>query len=66
MKELVGQGRAFLAQLRAELDLSIPLQATELQEAPEELAGSPAPSSELQQLGAGAGGAEGCPSTGQL
>lgn len=66
MKELVGQGRAFLTQLRAELDLSIPLEATELQQAPEELAGTPAPSSELRELWAGSDGAVGCPSTSQL
>ncbi|XP_076196759.1 serine protease 56 [Aptenodytes patagonicus] len=42
VEELVGQGRAFLAQLRAELDLSTPLDATEPRWAPRELAGTPA------------------------
>ncbi|KAM9274813.1 serine protease 56 [Cariama cristata] len=41
VEELVGQGRAFLAQLREELDLSTPLEATELRWAPGELAGTP-------------------------
>ncbi|XP_056215106.1 serine protease 56 isoform X1 [Falco biarmicus] len=40
VEELVGQGRAFLAQLRAELDLSTPLEATEPRWAPGELAGT--------------------------
>ncbi|XP_075617970.1 serine protease 56 [Balearica regulorum gibbericeps] len=44
VEELVGQGRAFLAQLRAELDLGIPLEATEPRQAPGELVGTPAPS----------------------
>ncbi|XP_071668823.1 serine protease 56 isoform X4 [Patagioenas fasciata] len=42
VEELVGQGRAFLAQLRAELDLDSPLEAVEPQRAPEELSGTPA------------------------
>ncbi|KAM7107006.1 serine protease 56 [Ciconia maguari] len=41
VEELVGQGRAFLTQLRAELDLGTPLEATELRSAPRELAGTP-------------------------
>ncbi|KAM9279248.1 serine protease 56 [Morus bassanus] len=41
VEELVGQGRAFLAQLQAELDLSTPLEATEMRWAPRELAGTP-------------------------
>ncbi|XP_053930516.1 serine protease 56 isoform X2 [Cuculus canorus] len=40
VEELVGQGRAFLTQLRAELDLSIPLEAMESQRAPGELSGN--------------------------
>ncbi|XP_069648614.1 serine protease 56 isoform X6 [Haliaeetus albicilla] len=44
VEELVGQGRAFLAQLRAELDLGTPLEAMELQIAPGELTGTPMPS----------------------
>ncbi|XP_075365189.1 serine protease 56 [Mycteria americana] len=44
VEELVGQGRAFLAQLRAELDLGTPLEATELRSAPRELSGTPMPS----------------------
>ncbi|KAM6258744.1 serine protease 56 [Spheniscus humboldti] len=44
VEELVGQGRAFLAQLRAELDLSTLLEATEPQWAPRELSGTPTPS----------------------
>ncbi|KAM9615802.1 serine protease 56 isoform 3-T3 [Morphnus guianensis] len=44
VEELVGQGRAFLAQLRAELDLGIPLEAMELRRAPGELTGTPMPS----------------------
>ena len=67
VEELVGQGRAFLAQLRAELDLSTPLEATEPRQAPGELAGTPTPSREPWDLGgAGADGAAGCPSTGRL
>nr|XP_021136265.1 serine protease 56 isoform X4 [Columba livia] len=42
VEELVGQGRAFLAQLRAELDLNTPLEAMEPQWAPEKLSGTPA------------------------
>ncbi|XP_021136266.2 serine protease 56 isoform X3 [Columba livia] len=42
VEELVGQGRAFLAQLRAELDLDTPLEAMEPQWAPEKLSGTPA------------------------
>ncbi|XP_009881700.1 PREDICTED: serine protease 56 [Charadrius vociferus] len=41
VEELVAQGRAFLAQLRAELDLSAPFEATEPRQAPGELAGTP-------------------------
>ncbi|XP_030311718.1 serine protease 56 [Calypte anna] len=41
VEELVGQGRAFLAQLRAELDFSTSLKAAEPQQAPGELAGTP-------------------------
>ncbi|KAM6063657.1 serine protease 56 isoform 2-T2 [Theristicus caerulescens] len=41
VEELVGQGRAFLAQLRAELDLGTPLEAMEPRWAPRELAGTP-------------------------
>ncbi|XP_014801305.1 PREDICTED: serine protease 56 [Calidris pugnax] len=41
VEELVGQGRAFLTQLRAELELGTTLEATELQRAPGELAGTP-------------------------
>ncbi|XP_074889317.1 serine protease 56 isoform X3 [Buteo buteo] len=44
VEELVGQGRAFLAQLRAELDLGTPLEAMELRRAPGELTGTPMPS----------------------
>ncbi|XP_049658471.1 serine protease 56 isoform X2 [Accipiter gentilis] len=44
VEELVGQGRAFLAQLRAELDLGASLEAMELQRAPGELMGTPMPS----------------------
>ncbi|XP_064313548.1 serine protease 56 [Phalacrocorax carbo] len=44
VEELVGQGRAFLAQLRAELDLGTPLETTEPRWAPRELAGTPSPS----------------------
>ncbi|XP_057283104.1 serine protease 56 [Pezoporus wallicus] len=44
VEELVGQGRAFLAQLRAELDLGSSLGAMELQQAPGELAGTSTPS----------------------
>ncbi|KAM6388952.1 serine protease 56 [Pluvialis apricaria] len=44
VEELVAQGRAFLTQLRAELDLSTPLEATELEQAHGELAGTPVPS----------------------
>ncbi|XP_068263096.1 serine protease 56 [Nyctibius grandis] len=44
VEELVGQGRAFLAQLRAELDLGTPLEVMEPQQAPGELAGTPTPS----------------------
>ncbi|XP_061204741.1 serine protease 56 [Neopsephotus bourkii] len=47
VEELVGQGRAFLAQLRAELDLG----TMELQQAPGELAGTSTPSREPQELG---------------
>ncbi|XP_010017428.1 PREDICTED: serine protease 56, partial [Nestor notabilis] len=43
VEELVGQGRAFLAQLRAELDLGTSLEGMELQQAPGELAGTPTP-----------------------
>lgn len=46
VEELVGQGRAFLAQLRAELDLDAPLEAVEPRWAPEEMSGIPAPSRE--------------------
>ncbi|XP_074690672.1 serine protease 56 [Strix aluco] len=42
VEELVGQGRAFLAQLRAELDLGTSIEATEPQRTLEELAGTPA------------------------
>ncbi|XP_028941893.1 uncharacterized protein LOC114818763, partial [Antrostomus carolinensis] len=42
VQELVGQGRAFLTQLRAEMDLSTPLEAMELRQAPGEL--KPVPS----------------------
>ncbi|XP_042657072.1 serine protease 56 isoform X2 [Tyto alba] len=41
VEELVGQGRAFLTQLRAELDFGIPLEAMEPQWARGELAGTP-------------------------
>ncbi|XP_061862005.1 serine protease 56 [Colius striatus] len=41
VEELMGQGRAFLAQLRAELDLGTLLEATEPQWAPGELAETP-------------------------
>ncbi|KAM6127518.1 serine protease 56 [Phoenicopterus ruber ruber] len=41
VEELVGQGQAFLAQLRAELDLGTPLEAMEPQRAPAEPAGIP-------------------------
>ncbi|PKU38952.1 serine protease 56 [Limosa lapponica baueri] len=44
VEELVGQGHAFLTQLRAELELGTTLEATELQRAPGELAGTPMPS----------------------
>ncbi|KAM9542669.1 serine protease 56 [Guaruba guarouba] len=44
VEELVGQGRAFLAQLRAELDLGTSLRATELRQAPGEPAGTSTPS----------------------
>ncbi|XP_074954428.1 serine protease 56 [Phalacrocorax aristotelis] len=44
VEELVGQGRAFLAQLRAELDLGSPLETMEPRWAPRELAGTPSPS----------------------
>ncbi|XP_065495858.1 serine protease 56 [Caloenas nicobarica] len=44
VEELVGQGRAFLAQLRAELDLNTALEAMEPRWAPEELSRTPAPS----------------------
>ncbi|XP_051482781.1 serine protease 56 [Apus apus] len=44
VEELVGQGRAFLTQLRAELDLATPLEAMEPRWASRELAGTPAPS----------------------
>ncbi|KAM6414157.1 serine protease 56 [Rhynochetos jubatus] len=50
VEELVGQGRAFLAQLRAELDLDTLLEATELQRAPGELAGTPMPSHEPRSV----------------
>lgn len=51
VEELVGQGRAFLAQLRAELDLDTPLEAVEPQWAPEELSGTPALSREPRDPG---------------
>ncbi|XP_069720705.1 serine protease 56 [Phaenicophaeus curvirostris] len=44
VEELVGQGRAFLTQLRAELDLGVSLEALEPQRAPGGLAGTPSPS----------------------
>uniref|UniRef100_A0A8C3BBW6 Serine protease 56 n=1 Tax=Cairina moschata TaxID=8855 RepID=A0A8C3BBW6_CAIMO len=46
VEELVGQGRAFLAQLRAELDLDTPLEATQQQQAPGEPSGTPTPTRE--------------------
>ncbi|XP_054062532.1 serine protease 56 [Rissa tridactyla] len=58
VEELVGQGRAFLAQLRAELDLGTPLEGTEPRWAPAELAGTPATSCEpWEPGGTGAGSA---------
>ena len=47
----MGQGQAFLAQLRAELELGTPLEATESQWAPRELAGTPVLSREHRELG---------------
>ncbi|CAN8190625.1 unnamed protein product [Coccothraustes coccothraustes] len=44
VEEMVAQGRAFLAQLRAELDLGTTLEAMEPQWASGELAGTPVPS----------------------
>ncbi|XP_075273471.1 serine protease 56 [Opisthocomus hoazin] len=49
VEELVGQGQAFLAQLRAELELGTPLEATESQWAPRELAGTPVLSRSTQR-----------------
>lgn len=53
VEELVGQGRAFLAQLRAELDLDTPLEATQQRQAPGEPSGIPTPNRE--PLGEGLG-----------
>ncbi|XP_010220751.1 PREDICTED: serine protease 56, partial [Tinamus guttatus] len=49
VEELVGQGRAFLTQLRAELGLVAHLKATELQQAPGDPSGTPV----LKQLTVG-------------
>ncbi|TRZ23063.1 hypothetical protein HGM15179_004102 [Zosterops borbonicus] len=46
VEEMVAEGRAFLTQLRAELDLGTTLEATEPQQASGELAGTPVPSHE--------------------
>lgn len=63
----MAQGRAFLTQLRAELDLGTTLDATEPQWASGELAGTPVPSHKPREPGGtGGNGAAGCPSTGQL
>lgn len=63
----MAQGRAFLTQLRAELDLGTTLEAMEPQQASGELEGTPVPSHEAREPGGtGGSGAAGCPSTGQL
>ncbi|XP_017665940.1 PREDICTED: serine protease 56 [Lepidothrix coronata] len=46
VEEMVGQGRAFLTQLRAELDLGTALETMEPRQAPGELAGTPLPNRE--------------------
>lgn len=63
----MAQGRAFLTQLRAELDLGTTLEALEPQQASGELEGTPTPSHELREpRGTGGSGAAECPSTGQF
>nr|XP_009680525.1 PREDICTED: serine protease 56 [Struthio camelus australis] len=56
VEELVGQGRAFLTQLQAELGLSTPLEATEPRQAPGDPAGTPVLNLEPQEAGSTAGG----------
>lgn len=63
----MAQGRAFLTQLRAELDLGTTLEAMEPQGTSGELAGTPVPNHEPREPGGTRGnGAAGYPSTGQL
>lgn len=63
----MGQGRAFLTQLRAELDLGTTLEAMEPQQASGERTRTPVPSREPREPGGtGGNGAAGCPSTCRL